>query len=133
MKKEDTKKEEKSRESDSESQTEDTEDSEYKEETEETSENNQMIYLILNTNAGNSRNARNSGNAGNSANDNKAKNKNVLNLSKHPINKKTYRFYNKYSSAEKKYFDVLSDADKTKLIDNEDIIEKTTITYRLKV
>ena len=192
MKKDDTKKEEKSRESDSESQTEDTEDSEYKEETEETSEdteeieetedteeteeteeyiidkgcekicnrdcqneiindnpdnqdnpynpdnyfnkyqeenNNQMIYLILNTNAGNSRNARNSGNAGNSANDNKAKNKNVLNLSKHPINKKTYRFYNKYSSVEKKYFDVLSDADKTKLIDNEDIIEKTTITY----
>ena len=178
MKKEDTKKEEKSRESDSESQTEDTEDSEYKEETEETSEdteeiedteeteeteeyiinkdcekvcnrdcqneiindnpdnqdnqdnpnnpdnyfnkyqeenNNQMIYLILNTNAGNDNNTK--------------RNRNVLNLSKHPINKKTYRFYNKYSSVEKKYFDVLSDADKTKLIDNEDIIEKTTITY----
>jgi ATP-dependent Lon protease len=82
--------------------------------------NNQMIYLILNTNAKNS------------GNDNKAKrNNNALNLSKHPINKKTYRFYNKYSSVEKKYFDVLSDADKTKLIDSEDIIEKTTITYEV--
>jgi len=82
--------------------------------------NNQMIYLILNTNAKNS------------GNDNKAKrNNNGLNLSKHPINKKTYRFYNKYSSVEKKYFDVLSDADKTMLIDNEDIIEKTTITYEV--
>ena len=145
-------------ESDSESKTEDTEDSEYKEEAEETSEDteeiedtseyieeteeyiinkdcqneiindnpdnyfnkyqeehNQMIYVILNTNA---------------RNDNKTKrNNNVLNLCKHLINKKTYRFYNKYSSVEKKYFDVISDADKTKLIDNEDIIEKTTITY----
>ena len=184
MKKDDTKKEEKSRESDSESQTEDTEDSEYKEETEETSEdteeiedteeteeyiidkgcekvcnrdcqneiindnpdnpdnqdnpdnyfnkyqeenNNQMIYLILNTN---NRNARNAGNAGNKGNVGNAKrNNNPLNLSKHPINKNTYRFYNKYSSVEKKYFDVLSDVDKTKLIDNEDIIEKTTVTY----
>ena len=80
--------------------------------------NNQMIYLILNTNAKNAKNARNA-----------KRNNNVLNLNKHPINKKTYRFYNKYSSVEKKYFDVLSDADKTKLIDNEDIIEKTTITY----
>ena len=89
--------------------------------------NNQMIYLILNTN---NRNARNAGNAGNKGNVGNAKrNNNPLNLSKHPINKNTYRFYNKYSSVEKKYFDVLSDADKTKLIDNEDIIEKTTITY----
>jgi ATP-dependent Lon protease len=79
--------------------------------------NNQMIYLILNTN-----------NTSNTSNKNKARNS-VLKLSKHPINKKTYRFYNKYSSVEKKYFDVLSDADKARLTDSEDIIEKTVITY----
>lgn len=85
--------------------------------------NNQMIYLILNTNG-------NTGISGTANNKNNAKRtNNSLNLSKHPINKKLYRFYNKYNSVEKKYFDVLSDADKTKLIDNEDIIEKTTITY----
>ena len=82
--------------------------------------NNQMIYLILNTN--------NTNNTSNTSNKNKAKNS-VFKLSKNPINKKTYRFYNKYSSVEKKYFDVLSDTDKAKLTDSEDIIEKTAITY----
>ena len=138
--------------------TEDTEDTEYKEETEETEDideeeleeyddtteyiinkdikyelkneeynnnnfnkfqeenNNQMIYLILNAN-------------NNKKSDSKNKCNNGLNLTKHPINKKTYKFYNKYSINEKKYFDILSEEDKAKLIENEDIVENTDITY----
>ena len=78
--------------------------------------NNQMIYLILNAN-------------NNKKSDSKNKCNNGLNLTKHPINKKTYKFYNKYSINEKKYFDILSEEDKAKLIENEDIVENTDITY----
>ena len=82
-------------------------------------DNNQMIYLILNTNKKNDTNNKCV----------KSKSNNGLNLNKHPINKKIYKFYNKYSINEKKYFDILSEEEKTKLIECEDVIENADIIY----
>ena len=82
-------------------------------------DNNQMIYLILNTNKKNDTNNKCV----------KSKSNNGLNLNKHPINKKIYKFYNKYSINEKKYFDILSEEEKTKLIESEDVIENADIIY----
>ncbi len=80
-------------------------------------DNNQMIYLILNTNKKNDTNNKCV----------KSKSNNGLNLNKHPINKKIYKFYNKYSINEKKYFDILSEEEKTKLIECEDVIENADL------
>ena len=93
-----------------------------------------MIYLILNNGQyGQSNNFANNldTNTYNGKNKNKCKNKNCVGvkLNKHPIHKKTSKFYTKYNVIEKKYFDILSEEDKVKILENEDIIENTTITY----
>ena len=41
---------------------------------------------------------------------------NSINLKKHPIQKKNYKFYNRYSTIEKKFFDILPENDKNEII-----------------
>ena len=50
-----------------------------------------------------------------------------VNLKKHPINKKVYKFYNRYNSDEKKYFDILPESDKMNLVNIEEQIDSSSI------
>jgi len=70
-----------------------------------------MIYLILN----------------NPKNNIRCRSGTSLNLKKHPINKKVYKFYNRYNSEEKRYFDILSETDKNNLVSIEEQIESSSI------
>ncbi len=79
--------------------------------------NNNMIYLILNNN----NNPRQSS----------------LNLKKHPINKKVYKFYNRYNTIEKKFFDILPENDKINLVNIEESVDNcriiTEVPIRFKI
>ena len=70
--------------------------------------NGNMVYLILNP----KKNIRNIPS---------------VNLKKHPINKKVYKFYNRYNSDEKKYFDILPESDKMNLVNIEEQIDSSSI------
>lgn len=75
--------------------------------------NNNMIYLILNNN----NNPRQSS----------------LNLRKHPINKKVYKFYNRYNTIEKKFFDILPENDKINLVNIEESVDNCSIITEVPI
>ena len=76
---------------------------------------NNMVYLILN----HTKNIRKA-----SLN---------LNLKKHPINKKVYKFYNRYNGDEKKYFDILPESDKNNLVNIEEELENSSIITEVPI
>jgi len=63
--------------------------------------------------------------------------KSSLNLKNNPIKKKVYKFYNRYSTIEKKFFDILSENDKNEIvnieedIDNSSILTDTPIRFKI--
>jgi ATP-dependent Lon protease len=52
---------------------------------------------------------------------------NSINLKKHPIQKKNYKFYNRYSTIEKKFFDILPENDKNEIINIEEDVDNSSI------